>query len=321
MPSTLEDRDFRQRMQRFESLVQEIERSPDTAARARVLELVRTILDLHGVGLEHILGHITAAGAGGRSLVDELTSDEVVSSLLLLYGLHPLDLETRVRQALDKVRPYLRSHGGNVELLSTEDGVVRLQMQGSCHGCPSSAQTLTLAIEDAIYAAAPDIAALDVEGVVQPAATPGTTFIASDSLTLRNGAAPSANGHDWLEVERFSPPPNGACHRREVAGQAIVFCRVEGTLLAYHDSCPACGLDLGEAGLEGHLLVCAHCGQHYDVRAAGRSTDDAERHLEPVPLLEEQSRVRIGLIDSQRRTSHGTETSAAACACAGHGQG
>ena len=93
-----------------------------------------------------------------------------MASLLLLHGLHPLDLEARVRQALEQVRPYLRTHGGDVELLGVDDGVVRLRMQGSCHGCPSSAVTLKHTIEEAIYDAAPDVAAIEVEGVVEPPA-------------------------------------------------------------------------------------------------------------------------------------------------------
>src|SRR5262245_44423069 len=105
------------------------------------------------------------ATAGGAAIVDSFAHDDVVGGLLLLHGLHPLDLKTRVSQALDKVRPYLRSHGGNVELLRIDpDGVVRLRMQGSCHGCPSSAMTLKLAIEEAIYEQAPDVMAIEVEG-------------------------------------------------------------------------------------------------------------------------------------------------------------
>ena len=44
----------------------------------------------------------------------------------------PCRVEERVREALDEVRPYLESHGGDVELLGVEDGVVRLRLQGSC---------------------------------------------------------------------------------------------------------------------------------------------------------------------------------------------
>jgi Fe-S cluster biogenesis protein NfuA len=88
----------------------------------------------------------------------------------MLHGLHPVPLETRVRAALDDVRPYLESHGGNVELLSLEGGVARLRLEGSCSGCPSSTVTLKLAIEDAIYKAAPDIAGVEADGAA-PAAS------------------------------------------------------------------------------------------------------------------------------------------------------
>jgi Fe-S cluster biogenesis protein NfuA len=97
----------------------------------------------------------------------------VVGGLLLLHGLHPLDLEARVLQALDQVRPFLRSHGGNVELLSLTDGVIRLRLQGNCQGCPSSAVTMKQTIEEAILARAPDAIALEVEGAVDdPLTTP-----------------------------------------------------------------------------------------------------------------------------------------------------
>ena len=69
----------------------------------------------------------------------------------------------RVEAALDSVRPYLGSHGGDVELLEVaDDGVVRLRLLGSCNSCPSSSVTLELAVEDAIEAAAPEVASIEV---------------------------------------------------------------------------------------------------------------------------------------------------------------
>src|SRR5262249_16189439 len=100
---------------------------------------------------------------GDPQRIEQLAADDLVGSLLLLYGLHPLDLATRVRQALEQARPLLQSHGGNVELLSLTDGIVRLRLLGSGNGCPSSALTLKSAIEDAIWTRAPDIVAIEVE--------------------------------------------------------------------------------------------------------------------------------------------------------------
>ena len=163
MIGPVEERAFRSRMERIESLIHEAERLPDPKAQARTREIVQALLDLHGAGLERIFDKLAGAGEPGLALIDALAQDELVGSLLLLHGLHPLDLETRVRQALDKVRPSLRSHGGNVELLGVTGGVVRLRMEGSCDGCPSSAATLKLSIEEAIYDKAPDVTAIEVE--------------------------------------------------------------------------------------------------------------------------------------------------------------
>jgi Fe-S cluster biogenesis protein NfuA len=165
MVSPVEDREFRRRIGRIESLLHEVEQFADPEARAHTQEIVRTILDLHEAGLERILEHIAATGDAGLALIGSLSQDDLVGSLLLLYGLHPLDIETRVRQALDKVRPHLRGHGGNVELLEIARGVVRLRMEGSCNGCVSSPQTLKLAIEEAIYEKAPDVAGIEVVGI------------------------------------------------------------------------------------------------------------------------------------------------------------
>ena len=154
-------------MARIEELVGKVETLADPNARATARELIQALVELHGSGIERMLEVIVDANDAGLPLIDELAGDDIVASLLLLHGLHPLDLETRVIQALDNVRPFLQSHGGNVELLAVDQGIVRLRLDGSCNGCASSAQTLKLAIEEAIYDAAPDVSALELEGVVQ----------------------------------------------------------------------------------------------------------------------------------------------------------
>jgi Fe-S cluster biogenesis protein NfuA len=161
---TADEKRFQHRMQRIEELVQEIEKLPDPAAQGLARELVQALMDVHGAGLAAMLELAAAAGPAGRNLIDVFADNGMVASLLLLYGLHPEDLAVRVRRALEKVRPYLQSHGGNVELLGVEGSTVRLRMEGSCQGCPSSAVTLKQSIEEAIYEAAPDVTAILVEG-------------------------------------------------------------------------------------------------------------------------------------------------------------
>ena len=154
-------------MEKIEALISKIENLPDGELRADMLALVQALMDFHGAGLERMMELVSEAGEPGYAIFDSFAADERVGNLLMLYGLHPLSLETRVLQALDKVRPYLDSHGGNVELLGIDEGVVRLRMNGSCKSCPSSSVTLKLAIEEAIYAAAPDVVAIEAENVTQ----------------------------------------------------------------------------------------------------------------------------------------------------------
>ena len=159
-----ENGQLRERIRKIDSLLQEIERFKDPQAKGKTREIVQSLMDLHGAVLHRMMDRIAESNASGKALIDSLANDELIEGLLLLYGLHPLDLEARVRQALDKVRPYLHSHGGNVELLGIEDGVVRLRLQGSCHGCPSSAMTLKQTIEEAICEKAPDAVSIQVVG-------------------------------------------------------------------------------------------------------------------------------------------------------------
>ena len=157
-------------MQRLESLLAQIDDRADPATKCRC-EIVQLLMDFHGAALGKIVGVIANDANEGPALLEKLVDDELVANALLLYGLHPHDLESRVTEALEKVRPYLGSHGGNIELLSVEDGVVRLRMQGSCNGCPSSAITTKTTIETAIYEAAPDVVAVEVEGAAEPASS------------------------------------------------------------------------------------------------------------------------------------------------------
>lgn len=163
----VDEKDFQQRMQKIETLTQEVEALPDENTRSKVVELMQLIMEYHGAAIERVM-EIIAVQSSSEQIFDKLAKDELANSLLLLYGLHPSPLETRIEQALDKVRPYLKSHGGNAELLGVEDGRVSLRMIGSCNGCPSSSLTLKQAIEKAIYEAAPDVVAIEAEGAGEP---------------------------------------------------------------------------------------------------------------------------------------------------------
>jgi Fe-S cluster biogenesis protein NfuA len=156
-------------------------------ARERAEELVRTVVDLYGAGIERLLTIVDAGGALTESTVDALAGDELVAGLLVVHGLHPYGVVERVERALRSVRPYLQSHGGDVELLGVdEQAVVSLRLLGHCDGCAGSAATLQSAVEDAIEAAAPEVLRIDVAEPTAPAhPAPTAALIPVDSLTAR----------------------------------------------------------------------------------------------------------------------------------------
>ena len=131
-------------------------------------ELVGLLVGLYGDGLGRIVAMLGEQGEAGAAMLAKLTEDPLVESLLLLHGLHPLDVDARIQRALDRVRPYLGSHAGGVEYLGVTDGVARLRLEGSCHGCPSSTVTVQLAITGAVEEAAPEVTQVVVEGMTEP---------------------------------------------------------------------------------------------------------------------------------------------------------
>ena len=154
-------------MRRVDELVQEIETWADPNLRSKAIELVQALMDFHGAGLDRMMEITAEKGAAGYAIFDDFAKDDLVAHLLLLYGLHPLDIETRIKNALEKVRPSLNLHEGNVELLGVNDGIVNLRLQGNCDGCPSSALTLKHTIEEAILTAAPDVVSIQVENLTE----------------------------------------------------------------------------------------------------------------------------------------------------------
>jgi Fe-S cluster biogenesis protein NfuA/nitrite reductase/ring-hydroxylating ferredoxin subunit len=276
----LDDQELQERVARMETLLEEIETLSDPNARSKAAEVVGLLLELYGEGLARVM-EMVAQGNDRERIFEALAEDELVSHLLLLHGLHPLDVETRVVQALEEVRPYLQSHGGNVELLGVEEGVARLRLQGSCSGCPSSTMTLKLAIEEAVMKAAPDLERIEAEGVTEP--KPAPTFVAGP--TLRKKKRPEEDGSSWTVVGGLPQLSGGGMLVKEISGEPVLFLKLEEDFYAYRHLCPGCGESLEQGSLSGAELACSGCGRGYDVRRAGRCVDDRQLHLEPIPLL------------------------------------
>ncbi|RUP27991.1 MAG: hypothetical protein EKK51_25085 [Mycolicibacterium sp.] len=255
-------------------------------AHERAELLVGEVTDLYGAALQQIMRLV----ATDPVLIEQFTADDLIASLLLVHGLHPHDARRRIEDALDKVRPYLGSHGGDVAVLSMAEGpdgaAVRLQFSGSCKSCPSSAVTLELTVEDAIRAAAPEVSTIEVV-----AAEPKTGVIPADSLLSRIHRDSHTAWHPVPELGDLNHAEVGGFR---VAGSTVLVCRLGDNWFAYRDRCGHCGDSLAGAALHRRVgsadpvLRCPRCHAHFDVVHAGACVDEtafAAEHLEPLPVL------------------------------------
>jgi Fe-S cluster biogenesis protein NfuA/nitrite reductase/ring-hydroxylating ferredoxin subunit len=259
---------------RVQELTGRLEDLEDVACRELAEDLTGAVVQMYGAGLERIVELIDDEETRGR-----LAADELVAGLLMIHDLYPVPLEERVTQALESVRPYMESHGGNIELLGFEDGVVKLRLEGSCKSCRASSSTLELAVRQALQEAAPDLLGMDVEGVVEEE-LPGVP------LPVLNGA-PSWHTLDIPAPERLTATA--------VDGMSLVVANVDGTLLAYRDQCASCNSELAGGTLDRGALTCPGCGRSYFLPQAGRSMDDDHLQLQPIPLLREAEAIKVAL--------------------------
>jgi hypothetical protein len=183
---------FQDQIRQLGKLITQFDQLPEGPQKVACKELVQLLMDVHGAGLERVMEIVFEGGSSGPAIIDNLAKDSVVSSLLVLYSLHPDDLETRLRKAMEEMRPRLRKLSCSAELVRIEDGAVQVRVITSGHGCGSSAKDVKAIVEDGVYELAPDVAALEILGLEEPSST---GFVALESLLGHNVAMASPSGH------------------------------------------------------------------------------------------------------------------------------
>jgi Fe-S cluster biogenesis protein NfuA len=164
--STGNGEDPQQALHRLEELIRALNAHTDPAAKETARELLTLVLDLHGMGLAKLMGIVTTA-EGGTAILARLVDDEQIRAMLLLHGLHPDDLETRVRRAVDRLRPHVGIHGLRLDVVEIASGTVRLRLHGSGAATIKAPLLWTLPgeIEDAVVEAAPDVEKILIDGL------------------------------------------------------------------------------------------------------------------------------------------------------------
>jgi hypothetical protein len=156
---------FQSYTKKVDELVQRVTTLPDSEARRAALELLQSVMDLHGAGLARMV-EVLSTGDAGRASLAKLGEDPLICGLLVLYGVHPAALEDRVKRALGNIRPQLHKLGASVELVVVGEGVVRLKVEGQVQGF--SSEKLKTAVEQVVLEAAPEISDIVFEGLISP---------------------------------------------------------------------------------------------------------------------------------------------------------
>lgn len=251
--------DFDRAVAELDALVQTLERDADE----RALHLLQLVDAIHRPALELL-------AAGERD-------DPRVQAILAMYDLVPVADEILVEEALDTVRPYIHSHGGEVELLEVDDGVVHVRLSGSCHGCSASAMTLARGIEEALrerYPAFKEVVAHEPERLMQIDRLRRPVFV------------------DACAIGDVAP---GTLRASVVAEVAVLLANVDDEIYAFRNGCPVDGLPLEGGRLTGTVLVCPWHNCSFDARTGKRVDGEEGAGLTPVPIALVGSAVQVAV--------------------------
>ena len=211
-------------MNAWKNLPPRLTSAGDPEVRAAALELVQSVVELHGAALQRLVDKCLETSEGER-VISAALDDNLVSGMFLLHSLHPDSIETRVARGLESVRPYLKSHGGDCELVSVRDGIVRLKLHGSCGSCPSSSVTLKNAVEEALYEAAPDIVEIVAENATAEPSASTWSFLSRRLVMVhapvRRDSARANTGQAGESLRRG----RNRHKRRHAANRSIRVCR------------------------------------------------------------------------------------------------
>jgi Fe-S cluster biogenesis protein NfuA/nitrite reductase/ring-hydroxylating ferredoxin subunit len=265
---------------------------------AAVAELDTLVTTLERDGDERALMLLQLIDAIHRPALERIVAGDVehplARALLMMYDLLPADELLQVEEALDEIRPYIESHGGGLEVLDVDGGVVHVRMHGACNGCAASAMTLRRGVEEKLRERLEwftEVVAHDAEDE-EPSGTPLPVLQIEHH---ENGASSGSTllqiedlrRPQFVEVGRLDDIPAGTLKAFEVAGSSILIANVAGEPYAFRNLCPVGGgrLPLDGGRLTGTVLVCPWHNCAYDARSGKRADDEPDgASLAVVPI-------------------------------------
>ena len=271
----------------FEELAENVDRAIeivnalDADEKRKALALKDAIEAFHKHALTKIVKRLKE-DARGKELLFELVDDTSVYALFQLHGIVKANLETRITRVLDSVRPYMQSHGGDVEFVRFETGTAFVRLHGACNGCSQSAVTLREGVEEALITNIPEVKSVEVVPN-----EPSPALIQIESL-----AAAKTKG--WVDTVNIEDVPAGKMICFEANGQSILIVNVDNRLSAYRNQCVHQGLPLdgGMLDAENCTLTCPWHGFRFDA-ISGECLTAPQAQLEVFPLRVENGKVCV----------------------------
>lgn len=280
LPPETPKTEFEQLAERADKAIEEV-RKLDPASQAQAMEMKSAIEELHKAGLTKIVQKLRL-DPRGKELLFELVDLPEVLALFSMHGLVRPDLRSRVLRVIDMVRPYMQSHGGDVELVDVTADTAFIRLEGSCNGCSMSAVTLRNGVEEALKENVPEINKIEVVP-----SEPSPAMIPLASLT----AGPQQG---WIVGPRVSELAEGKPFRMDTEKVNIVIIRMGGRIQAFRNACAHQGLpvDGGMVDLEAGTITCPWHGFRYDCMT-GECLTAPHAQLESFPLRVDDGVIRV----------------------------
>lgn len=276
--------DLQALLRELDARIRDLESLPQPELRERIFTVLQLVDGLHRGAVERVAELLEEGG-----MWEAAVNDERVGLLLALYDQVPVDDVARAEDALAPVRPYIRSHGGEVEVLRVVDGVVHVRLVGSCRSCSAAGATLSHGVETALREGFAGFRGMVVQDTDEPP-HPGWVDL---PVVQAGGARPG--GPVFREIGLLTELPTDRATLRSVEGNPVLLVRAEEDAYAYDATCPGCGLTLEGAKLSGHVLVCTWTNCAFDVRSGRRVDGEPGRGLRVYPVSVQRGRVLLAL--------------------------
>lgn len=289
-PEQHSEAEFEAAIQRLDELVQRFDALPFPEVREQIFDLLQTVDVIHRAGLGRLVAMLDEAGH--VELLERATGDPIVRTLLLLYDILPSDELTQVEAALSLVRPYINSHGGEVEVLGVEDGVVHLRLSGACQGCAGQAITLQRGIAAALREGFPGFQGLQVHESEQRSAKAVEVI---PLIVAGQEPARPLRRPVFRTIARVGELPDGTMRTFDVDDVRALVANVGGEIYAVRNTCPGSMAPLDLGSFSPPILVCPWHNEAYDIRTGKRVDGEQGPNLAVLPVAIVDGSVQVAV--------------------------